>query len=187
MGKQSRGCFCISFKPQKRGRKKTKAPTWSSVFFLPAGLRSQGQAPSSGDWTWDVLLPAPLAAHVLSLPAPLPPGGSGAGGHAPLGPQDILWCEACGRGCERACLHCQVGAARGPGCLGWRARGPRRRKQSPFSRSRWGSSESLRWRVSGKSGAESGAGPRCEPKGEGGESNKDRGQEKRSVWGDTQD
>lgn len=74
---------------QKR-RKQNKAQP-SHLLFLPAGVRSEGQAPSSGEWSWDVLFPAPLAAHVLSLPASLPPGGSGASGHASPGSQDITW------------------------------------------------------------------------------------------------
>ena len=72
-------------------KEERQGPAWSSVSFLPAGVRSQGQGPSSGEWSGDVLLPAPLAAHVLSYPAPLPPGGSGAGGQFPPGSQDIMF------------------------------------------------------------------------------------------------
>lgn len=48
---------------------------------FPAGVRGQGQAPSSGQWSWAVLLPASLAAYVLFFSARLPSGKSEASGY----------------------------------------------------------------------------------------------------------
>lgn len=62
---------------------------------FPAGVRGQGQAASSGQWSWDVLLPASLAAYVLFFSACLSSGKSDASGYTSWSSQEAMWVSLC--------------------------------------------------------------------------------------------
>lgn len=76
----------MRFKERRKGEKNLS---------FPAGVRGQGQAPSSGQRSWDVLLPASLAACVLFFSAHLPSGKSEASGYTSWSSREAMWVLLC--------------------------------------------------------------------------------------------